>query len=376
MTIGCADDYRVLIMRQPGNMTGQQKSPTCLTELSEIISLRWGRVLSNVGGAQVVVEKCPSNCQFLAPPLNEFGSWDGVYPWAYEVWIYRDGQLAFMGPIVYIRQTADNFVIDAQDMIGYVGRREMITFFSITNNPTQIAYSLLTTFFPPSDPDLLDYVQVLGNASGSMSVEYDRAQYVILQKWQDLIQAGFNYTTFGRRIFLYGEDPPNINNPYMLDANNILGDVEIVLDGLDYGNHVVGLGEGLTSGVGPSAGDQSFFGKITFPPTKFNDIRVQAELDSVTTTFYGIKRDLTPELVIPAGSTLSPSTEVYNLGYTFTVADPLALNELVCGLRYDVQVNEPFCQPGRFPQKLAELSVTWNPDQGEKIAVTFTGISS
>lgn len=374
MSIGCAQDYRVLIMRQPGNMTGQQKQPVAVGEMSEIESLRWGRILSDNASAQITVNKCPANCRLFS--AGDTFNWSGIDPWAHEIWIYRDGALAFMGPIVYIRETPTSFIVDAQDMIAWVGRREIINFYTNTNNPTQIAYNLLTTFFPASDPDLIDYVLVLGNASGSITVEYDAAQYVILQKWSDLVQAGFNYTTFGRRIFLYGENPPNINNPYVLDAKDLLGDVEIVKDGLDYGNHVVGLGEGLTSGVGPSAGDQSYFGKVTFPPTKFSDIRVQAQLDSVTTTFYGVKRDLTPQLVIPSGSTLSPNAEIYNLGYTFTAADPLALNELVCGLRYDVQVNEPFCQSGRYPMKLSELSVTWDADQLEQVAVTFVGISS
>lgn len=367
--IGCTDNYAVMIMRQPGNMTTQGSTPAAIGEIVELTSLQWGRVDNEISAAEVVFTKCPTNCSLLAPPeLN----WTGVDPWAHEIWIYRNGLVAWMGPIVYIRERPDEFVIQARDMIAWIGHREIINFYTRTDTPAGIAYDLLQTFFPPSDPDLLGYVAFLIDSPATLTVEYDRAQYVILDKWRDLVSAGLHFTTMTRNVLISGRYPANSDNPYVLNASDILGDCEIIKDGLNYGDHIVGLGEGLTFGIGPTANDLAYFGKVTYPPTRFNDIRVQAELDGITAEFYNDMRNLTPELVVPSQSALSSETEIINTGFNFVqFPNQVALQDLICGMRYDVQVDKPFCTPAMYPMRLVEVQVTWDAKSGEKIAVSL-----
>jgi len=112
--------------------------------------------------------------------------------------------------------------------------------------------------------------------------------------------------------------------------------------------------------------------------TRFNDVRDDAQLQSLTIDLYDELRDLRPQLVVPSGSALSPETDIFKTGYSFPVAFRLvdqpipALVDLIPGHRYDVQVGESFCQSATYPMRLGQLAVTWTDKQGEKIAVSLT----
>lgn len=371
--INCPDGYRAMIVRQPGNMTGQGLTPNSLGEVVEITNLMWGRIDNEAASASLSFTKCSNNCSMWSMSNSRWSRFD---PWAYELWIYRDHQIAFMGPIVFMRERANDFYIEARDLIAWVGRREIKDYYTNTGSASTIALSLINTFFVPAlqDPDLVQHVMQINAGGSSITVEYDRAQYNILDKWRDLIPSGLHYTTVGRNIILQDQFPHNNDHPFVLNATDILGDVEIVKDGFDFGTHVVGLGEGITFGIGPSASDLAYYGKVTYPPTKFSEVKNQVQLDSVTTGFYDDIRNLRPQLVIPNQSALAAGTEIMNNGYGVGLGNfvGIALEELICGLRYDVNVGEPFCTSGRYPMRLAELRVTWTPNEGEKVAVSLT----
>lgn len=369
MTIGCAESYSVQLVRQPGNMTSQETTPAPAGPLSEIESVSWGRRLTQ-GASECVVEasKCYTNCGLLTASSN----WTGVDPWAHEVWVYRDGELCWQGPIVQIRETKDSFVITARDILEWVYHREIISYYNQTYTASGIASSLVNTFFINDDPDLIRHKVTFPYSTGEMSVEYDRAQYTIGQKFDELVQSGLEYSTLGRAIYLMGPIPPNSAAPFLLDAEDIVGDAEIVKNGLDYGNHVVGLGEGLSQGLGPSNQDREYYGKVTYPPTRFPDVVNEAQLLNVTQTLYDSKRNLSPQLVIPAGSSLSPQGTIYADNYVLSNENlKLGLSHLMCGYQYNVRVGEPFCRPATYPMRLSEMAVRWSADGGENVAVSF-----
>lgn len=368
--IGCPDGYSVQIARQPGNMTGQGITPALVGNLEDIKSLSWGRTLSETSTATVEVSKCSDNCELLTSSTN----WTGVDPWAHEMWIYRDNELAWMGPITYMRETPDSFILDAKDVTAWVDRREIKDFYNKFGSAAAIAYDLLVTFMTASDPDLMRGITFPEHSDGTVTVEYDAAQYVIGQKWSDLQTGGFTWTVISRALIMFGESALNNDYPFLLDASDILGDVEIVKDGMDYGNHVIGLGEGSTFGVGPTAADQAYYGKVTLPPISFPDARNYTDLQNLTNSYYAQKRDLSPELVVPAGSSLSPQTEIHNTSY-FIGQPYMALDALLPGMRYDISVSDPFCRPALYPMRLGELQVTWDADSGENVAVSFAHLN-
>lgn len=369
MTVGCADEYTALIVRQPGNMTGQGTTPQAMGTVSEMVSVTWGRVRKRASECVVTMTKCPDNCQFITSSNN----WTGIDPWAHEIWLYRDGALAWQGPIMTIRETRDRFIITARDMIAWVYAREIREYYSQTWTVPGVANSLLNTYFPPDDPDLLRHKVYFPNTAGTITVQYDPAQYTIGQKWDELVNAGLDFTTLGRAIYIMGTIPPNYNQPFLIDADQIVGEIELMKDGLNYGSHIVGLGEGLAYGVGPWSPDRQYYGKVTWPPNRFNDIKNYGQLQGVTHDFYNAKRLLTPQLTIPAGSTLAPTTDIYNDGWVMNSEQlKLAFPFIIPGFRYDVRTGEEFCDAATYPMVFGELAVSWTAEnKGETVAVSF-----
>jgi len=369
MAIGCAENYSALIVRQAGDATGQGATPVAVGEISEITNLQFNRTLSGTSNARIVFTKCPTNCGFMSTPVK---------PWAYELWIYRDNLLAWCGPIVTTTESriAETFEITAWDITGWTTRRRIDEFYSITNNPTSIAVNILQTFFDGStgrhDPGFLPYIHFLGFAAATISVEYDEYQYQVGQKWVDLVRAGFNYTTVGRYTFVWGETAPNIDLPYVIDATSILGEMELVQDGTDFATRVAGIGEGIISSQGPFGAEAAYYGDVDWPTAKYSGLEDFSQLNTLVVNLFNEKRDMSPTLVIPSGSSLASNTDIQPTGYNITFATPVALPDLICGMRYDVQVAaEQFCQPGRYPMRLNEVKVTWTPRDQEKIAVGF-----
>ena len=219
--IGCPDSYSALIVRQAGDMTGQGSAPEPMGTLKEISSLRWGRVLKRAAEAQVVASKCPNNCSFLTSSSN----WTGIDPWAHELWLYRDRSTAFLGPIVDIKETRDSFIITARDMVQWMYAREIREYYNQTWTAPGIAHSLANTYFAPSDPELLAHIVPFSYGSGLMSVEYDRAQFTVGQKWDELVSNGLAYTTVGRSIYIMENRPPNYESPFLIDAKLAQHDV-------------------------------------------------------------------------------------------------------------------------------------------------------
>jgi len=369
MAIGCAENYSVLIARQGGEGTGHGATPVVVGEVIEITSLEFNRILSGTSTATLQFTRCPTNCGFMSTPVK---------PWAYEMWIYRDGLLAWCGPIVLKRESrnSETFELTAWDITGWTTRRRVGIDYTLTNNATSIAINLAQVFFDGTssrpDPGFLDYVNFLGFASTTITVEYDGFQYTVAQKWVDLVNAGFSYTTMGRYTNVWGETAPNIDAPYVLDATGIIGEMELVEDGTDFGTRVVAMGEGVRFSVGPGPTDLDYYGVVDWPTVRYPGISDTPQIQALGLSLYFERRDLSPTLVIPSGSSLAADTEIQTSGYTVDYATQIALPELMCGLRYDVQVpEEQFCSSGLYPMRLNEVKVTWTPDEQEKIATTF-----
>jgi len=253
----------------------------------------------------------------------------------------------------------------------------MRDYYTNTDDPTSVAADIAATFYDGTfdypDPAFTDYFQTLGLSTSTVTVEYDPDLYTVAQKWGDMVNAGFNYTTYGRYTFFMGETAPNINNPYVIDSTDVHGDMELVEDGTDFAIRVVGTGDGISTYSGAVPTEVEYYGMIDWPPVRYSGITDMTQLGQLTVALLNQKRDLSPELVIPSGSTLSCDTYIHSLGYQLSTATPVALPELIPGMRYDMQVSkEEFCSPGRYPMQLNEIKATWTPEEQEKIAVSFT----
>lgn len=363
--IGCASGYSALIVRQPGEATNQGNTPTVLGSIDEITHLEWGRIKNAASAATLTATACPTNCSLLAR----------TSPWAYELWLYRDTEFAWGGPILIKRDMAGTLQIQALDVTTYLKRRTIHAHYSNTNDPVDIAADLAFAYFlGVEDPQFFANLSIVSNQPDNISVEYDPNQYTVGEKWADMVTAGASYTTLGRYTFLTGQKAPNYLSPYLIDATDIIGNLELIEDATQFATRVTGLGEGITSVLGPTTPDLEYYGLIDLPPVKYQGITNQTQLDNLTQQLYNQHNQLQPQLVIPDGSALASGTEIINQGTNVSTFTKVALEDLIPGLRYDIQIGETHCAPGIYPMQLNELKVTWTPDTQETINVSFTNI--
>lgn len=370
VTIGCPDNYGVTITRQAGDMTGEDRFPSALGSLSQIQSVQWTRVKSQAGVARVFAYGCGQNNETLVANGNL------IDPWAFELVLHRDSEVAFMGPILDITWHSDSqlWEIVAGDMMAWPSVREIQPAFTnpITDNAAALINLLLQTYFfnNSDDPDLYRHVIQTGFSSVNVDVTYKTATFTVADKIRDLVNMGANYCVVGRAILIFGEEPPNLSKPVILSANDISGQVRLFKTGrAPFGVHVVGRGEGLAFGVGPTASDEAYFGKVS-RITQFNEITSQPQLDGLTQAWYNTVSNMRHDIDISAGAILGPDTILY--GDTGIFSSLYALDFLVPGYRYDVALTVPeFPIKGTFPMVLDEVTVSWTPEEGEKVGVSF-----
>src|SRR5688572_2357922 len=123
--LGCAQSYTALVWywdRSIGKIR-------YYTELTGITSLSWERVLDEFSEARIrfrprLGDDC---CGKLRPIVDAQGQLlePGIWPWAMELAIYRDGELVWMGPIFSIDETVqpdestDYIQITARDFLAW-----------------------------------------------------------------------------------------------------------------------------------------------------------------------------------------------------------------------------------------------------------------
>lgn len=375
-TLGCPTRYGLSIMRQPGEMTTLGFHPPGLGSLTDIQSIQWRRVRSDSATASVFVKGCGLNDRVL---VREGGIID---PWAFELTVHRDSRIAFMGPILDVIWHADSgtWELQAGDMMTWPQVREIQPDFLgyVSPNPpadaATIMYDLLQTYFQTNndDPDLFRHVMQLGTASVLFNTFYKTATFSVADKMRDLVNAGATFTTVGRTTLIFGEDPPNLDIPMILSANDISGQVKLFKSGRSpFGVHAVGRGQDITFGIGPTVADEEYFGKVS-RITQFNEITDQTQLDNLTTAWYNQIREMRHDIDISAGAKIGPETLFYGGTELFGVFSRWALDFLIPGYRYDVAINKPtFPIKSAFPMVLDELTVDWTPAGGEEVKVSF-----
>ncbi len=374
VTPGCPDGYGITIMRQPGLMTGLGINPPALGALTEIVSVQWRRVRSDIASAQIVVKGCGPNDQVLAR--------DGIIadPWAYEIVIHRDSKIAFMGPILDVVWHKDTAVweINAGDILTWINVREIFpSYTSPTTDAATIFVDLLDTYFDDNgdDPDLFRHVLQVGTAAVPIDLFYNTSEFSISDKMRELVNMGANFTTVGRTILVFGEDPPNYDKPMFMSANDISGSMRLFKSGRSpFGVHTIGHGRIVGFGVGPTAADELWFGKVS-RHTNFGDITDQPQCEDLTIAWNKTTRVMRNDLDISSGAQIGQDAIFY--GDTNLMDSVYALDFLVPGYRYDVSITKPeFPISGAFPMRLDEVIVDWTPEAGEQIKVTFVTLGS
>lgn len=234
--LGVAQEYHAVIHFQGGTRV--------YTPVEGLIGVSWERKLDDYSEANAVVAKAGVS-RACGGRLGE------VTPWAHELSIYRDGALVWQGPVTNKTETRDALQFSARDVIAWLDRRVIdLTFSGSEDQPDDAEHNAFTgesgimlaqiinKTFPVGDaynnPGITPYARV-DRTPGiyAKSKRIWRGSQTVGSLVRELIKGGIDMFTLGRKLYIV-PDAYRLNHaPYRLTDEHLLGDVEMVENGLD-----------------------------------------------------------------------------------------------------------------------------------------------
>lgn len=341
--LGCPETYTAAFYDNRGQ--------TPASEALELSAVRWGRVLDDTSTASVTVpivsQEC---CEYLTSART----------WCNDLAIFRDSSMVWQGPVTLLNHGRDNTVVEAQDVIAWLFRAEIINKIDFTASGSGaadlalIAERIITESLADFDPNVLPFLSVsLSGITGERL--YDALQNYAGEELKELARTGMDFTALGHRIIISGETA--LARLAQLQDEDFLGELRVVEDGAGAVTKAIVHGEGVTA----TAGGVGTCGKLT-RLAKEEQIRdtgsAQAEADALVAA-----GDPTPlVLEVPDGVQLSPEA-------------PLDIMDLVPGVVIPV-ASTATCRTVNTDLRLLKLEVEYTQSAGEVVKVTLapTGV--
>lgn len=387
-TLGCASRYHARVYRWDRAAT-----PTpglrLVTELGRLDSLSWERLGQDSAEATVVFTLDGSRgCdRELFPDFDARGQLTraGVWPWAHEVALYRDGDRnpVFMGPITSMSgpgMTGEGgqVAMGARDVLGYLDVR--LTHQDMwyqdagedrpiawgRQDPAVIAQWLLEQATAQDDPGLRQAVLITPVPGVSIQRTGRAREFTVGAEFRDLARAGVVYYSVGRRAYLHGDWQPYAGQRLRrLSSQDFAGPV-----GVEISTAATATAVSVVGAVPPGTTDQAntvpakvylggpdtFFGLVERlqPASRTTD---EATLRAIGQRVVGLGNPPPMSINVDSGAVLLPST-------------PVGLEDLVPNQWFELAVG---LGQRRIRQvmRLTHLKVDWTPETGEKVQVAF-----
>lgn len=368
ISLGCGT-YRVFVFDRGGQvMRG---------EITPIRRLQWDRRRDDISQAILHTNGFDEDCGQLLRTLHS---------WMHEIVIFRDGERVWEGPIVRITESIDGVEIDARDPMVYVYRRIMRMGYNDSYHKTlnpdlesvvYRAYRIIQDALGYDDPNVLQYltpIQFPDDAREGRAVPgWSKSAW---EEVDDLAaNAGLDYTTVGRRIILWDVHRPIGELPEMRN-----GDFSDPLKVTEYGMSAAnvfavssntgfyGTAQTFDDDPGPyghieqiaSAYGESDTAQVTNPTT------VEAKQNLINTLTNQAERNLAnrypaPVVVrVPDRTTVMPHVAV-------------GINQFVPGVWIPLR-SVGVLREVTQTQKLDNLTVTYTPEEQEKVMVTLSPV--
>jgi hypothetical protein len=354
------------------------------TELTGIIDITWERVLDDFSEARINFRPGQGDdcCGKLEPRLNRRGEivQSGIWPWAHELVIYRDGELVWQGPIFSIDRTImpdrtiDHVQITARDFIAWLDRRvihEDLWLNDHTYELTYIAQRVVEDAFAPDDPGVLQYLTVLPspNKMGTRTVRQWEARSG--DELRDIARAGLDFTCVGRAILIRPAKQDETQNTIVLRSQDFQAGIEIRVVGSEAATAGVSIG-GTPTSDDPEA-----------PVENIPPVKAYWPPDAPPDPFFGLIENWTQsEGVLDEGFLLWTAQQRVIEGYppptTLSVPSdaglspdaPVSIHHLVPSTYFTLLI-EGTCRSLRQYMRLSHLRVYWAAGQAEEVGVTF-----
>lgn len=374
--LGCASEYKALIHYWDRNLGALR----LYTELTGLMEISWERVLDDFSECRLKFRprKGDDCCGKLSPIFDSAGALlePGLWPWAHELSLYRDGELVWQGPVFSIDETiapdevTEQIQIVARDFIGLLDRRVVHTDIFMNDveyDLAEIAEAIIRDAFEPDDPDVTPHLQIsMSGRTGKHSIRHWEAKSG--DELRQIARGGLDFTAIGRTIIVRGPSFDPTIPTITLRAKDFQGGIEI---------RVVGA-EAATAGIavgGTPISEDPDVPPEEIPPEKvyyggiddfFGLVENWTRSESVTNdSFLGwvarqkvIDGNPPPHtLSIPADSGLNPDA-------------PVSVHHLIPSAFFTVQIVGT-CRQLTQHMRLSHVRATWTPTEPEHIGVTF-----
>lgn len=350
-------------------ITAQCGAPR-LCQLIGASAISWGRKLDDVSDAQVIVPVAGSDegcCDCLAE----------IEPWCHELQIFRNGIFVWGGPITRVTYGYDEVKIDAQDVLAWTGFR--IPACNITSGPldlTAIAMTVLNTAFAEHDPCVLDNVQVYPAIPDSF-VAFECFDQTALEQMHTLSDAGIDFTVLGRSIIISGADQFPLRPLGILTDEMILGEIEVIKDGLSAGNRFYihykdddDVVQCSNQGVDITSGCPCSCPAIATSTAECGRLEHMLEINDVDYTTAQAAAN-----AYLSASQVAPRSIDFNDGTRISPETPWDINDMVPGQRVDVALTG-LCIPIYQSFRLLEVSSKQEGLAEEEVSISLGAINT
>lgn len=267
-------------------------------------------------------------------------------PWRDEVVIYRDNDVAFVGPLVSVEVGTDGGRMTVQDLFHWTERRFISTdlFFS---SDASVAFEGI--FDAAMAPDTSPNIEMIAHASGVevvrtvMGKEFQRASDLL----RELARTAVDFTTIGRQVIVGGKEvfEPGIGPGASLIVHDEgVSSVTVTKDGSQFATDVAVIGEPVFQGA------DRIFGRATRSALLYGLVQQSfAELEITDTPSADANALARLESMQPAPLLVS---------VTFTPSAAFSFKDLIPGRRGDMRISEAAgCLPVMGAMRLRQVGV-------------------
>lgn len=346
LQLGCAVQYDAVVQSKEGILLGS----------FPISSVKWGRKLDDISEAVIEVPLSGADCT-PCDLVRQLGVWH------HELFIFRDGEYVWSGPIVQLNVTRTVATITARDLFALLDKRlihDTLCFAQACGKAaidlTDIGAAIIEDAF---DLDGHNFTIEKFNQTGLLGERQNLPGEHALDAFTEWLNLGLDATVLGRKIIL-GAVP--FGQTATLTSADFLNDLEFEVDGLSTATFVLVKGKGLFGKAvalgADSFGVHPYYGLLEFEGNDRSELDTQALVDQGATAVLASHFPAPVTLVTPSGARLNPNA-------------PVSIAELVPGVLIPVIATD-LCLEVSGSYVLTELSVDWNVDTAEEnVSITL-----
>jgi hypothetical protein len=359
--LGCADQYSARIMWRGG--AGVFMVP----QLDQITAITWNRKLNDTSTAEITIALAGASAECC----TQLGQ---VTEWCHELWIYRDSECVWQGPIVTPTYARDSVTFTANDVTAWLSL--LANYVNINYkgyDATYVAWNIISrnlkaSLSTPADyPVMLDYI--VREDCGSKPT-YKKGTWIeyVLDIVKDLTDYGFEFTTVGRSLYLRDIKTQAARTQGRLTSEDLLGDgVTVTRNGLGARTNGFATNQQANQDTGVYEGQAYVDATLNTPYGRLDGIATLSEEDATTAQLRAAAAS------VKGGRYPAPTVLDVSQGAQLSPTAPIDFNTLVPGETFDVALTD-FCTPVQQQFRLTDVEGSWDGG-AEKLGVSMSSLS-